>query len=271
LLERVDDELGAQIVLERPADDAAAEAIDDDCEIEPALPSAQVGDVGDPQPVRGRRREVALHEVVGDAHAWHADRRATTAPLDDAADAVLAHQPLHALATDRDVVGSQVAVDARRAVSATACDVQLPDPLEQSSITERSRRRWPRRPGVEAGTADAEDAAERLDWMVGPLRSDEPKDAHRLPLSRAKKAAAFFKISRSSSSTLTCLRNRRSPSRSSLVKPSRTPASISARLHHSRNDSDDTPSSTAISLIGRPLEWTSATASRRNASGYGFV
>jgi hypothetical protein len=62
---------------------------------------------------------------------------------------------------------------------------------------------------------------------------------------------------------------RPSSSRSSLVKPSRTPASISARLHQSRNDSDDAPSSTAISRIGRPLEWTRATCSTRTGFGSG--
>jgi hypothetical protein len=66
LLERVDDELGAHVVLERPADDAAAEAVDDNGEVEPALPGAQVGDVGDPQPVRRRRLEVTLDEILGD-------------------------------------------------------------------------------------------------------------------------------------------------------------------------------------------------------------
>jgi hypothetical protein len=34
LLERVDDELGTEVVLERPANDAAAVAVDDDCEVE---------------------------------------------------------------------------------------------------------------------------------------------------------------------------------------------------------------------------------------------
>ena len=56
LLESVVDELGAEMVLERPADGAATEAVDDGREVEPALPGAQGGDVRDPQPVRGRRR-----------------------------------------------------------------------------------------------------------------------------------------------------------------------------------------------------------------------
>jgi len=47
-VERVDDELVAEVVGHRPADDAAAVAIDDRREIQPALPGADVGDVGGP-------------------------------------------------------------------------------------------------------------------------------------------------------------------------------------------------------------------------------
>ena len=71
------------------------------------------------------------------------------------------------------------------------------------------------RPRRGSRAADTEHPAERLDWMVDPLRSDEPKDTHRLPLSLTKKATAFIKISRSSSSTFTRRRSRRSSSRSS--------------------------------------------------------
>src|SRR5215210_898884 len=271
LLERVDDELSAEMVLERPANDATAVAVDDDREVQPALPAAQVGDVGNPQPVRRRRMEVALDEIVGDTNARDADRRAAPTSFDRAADACLAHQPLDPLPTDGDAVGAQVAVDPGRAVGAAARDMQLAHPLQQRLVSDGARRSWTDQPGVKAGAADAEHATERLDRMVCPLRSDEPKDAHRLPLSLAKKAAAFFKISRSSSSTFTWRRSRRSSSRSSLLSPSRSPASISACLHQIRSDSYETPSSPAISRTARPLETTNATASRRNASGYGFV
>ena len=46
-------------------------------------------------------------------------------------------------------------------------------------------------------------------------------------LSRAKKAAAFLRISRSSRRILFSLRRRRSSSRSSVLRPSRSPASTS--------------------------------------------
>jgi hypothetical protein len=44
---------------------------------------------------------------------------------------------------------------------------------------------------------DAEQPAEERDRVVGLLHRDEPEAAHRVSLSLAKKAAAFFKISSS--------------------------------------------------------------------------
>src|SRR5487761_1658174 len=91
-----------------------------------------------------------LTRSVGDAYARHADRRATAAPRDGAADARLAHQPLDALTADRDAVGSQVAVDPWRPVSAAARDVQLAHSLRQQPVGDRARRRRTDSPRVEA-------------------------------------------------------------------------------------------------------------------------
>src|SRR5260370_33598878 len=102
LLERVDDEFGAEVVLKRPADDATAIAVHDHGEIQPALPGAQGGDVGDPKSVRSRRLEVALDEIGRDTHARNANCRAATSPFDAAADARLPHQPVQPPPTDRD-------------------------------------------------------------------------------------------------------------------------------------------------------------------------
>ncbi len=78
-LERVDDEVGAQLVLQRPADDATRVAVDHDGQVEPALPGAEVADVCDPEPVRRGGPEVAPDEVVGDADAGDADGAAAAA------------------------------------------------------------------------------------------------------------------------------------------------------------------------------------------------
>ena len=63
--DRVQDQLGAQVVVQCPAHDPPAAGVDHHGQVEEALPGAQVGDVGDPQLVRNRRGEVAFDEVVG--------------------------------------------------------------------------------------------------------------------------------------------------------------------------------------------------------------
>ena len=85
----------------------------------------------------------------------------------------------------------------------------------------------------------------------------------------AKKAAAFRWTSFSCLRTRFSLLSRPNSSRSSVVEPYRSPASISVCSTHLLKDSADTPSSRAASEIGLPEEWTSQTASRRNSGGYG--
>lgn len=47
-LQRVDYELSAQVIAHRPADDAAGEAVDDGCEVQPPNACRDVLDVADP-------------------------------------------------------------------------------------------------------------------------------------------------------------------------------------------------------------------------------
>jgi len=62
-LQRVDDQLRAHVLGHRPPDDAAAEAVQHDRQVEPALAGAVPGDVGDVEPVRCVGPEVALDQV----------------------------------------------------------------------------------------------------------------------------------------------------------------------------------------------------------------
>src|SRR5437667_431048 len=95
------------------------------------------------------------------------------------------------------------------AVGAAALAVDACDPLDEPRICESAIRRWPPFPGVKARAGDAEQVAHQRDRVVGLLRRDEPKQAHRVSLSFTKKAAAFFKISRSCSSSSTRRRSSR--------------------------------------------------------------
>src|SRR4051794_35672348 len=62
-LQGVEDEVGADVSGELPADDHPAVRVEHEGEEDQAFPAAQVGDVGDPELVRARRSEVALDEI----------------------------------------------------------------------------------------------------------------------------------------------------------------------------------------------------------------
>jgi len=81
-LERVDDELGAHVVGHAPPDDPPRVGVLDGGEVDPALPGPQVGDVRDPQDVGPVGPKASLDEVVGDADARDADRRAAALSSD---------------------------------------------------------------------------------------------------------------------------------------------------------------------------------------------
>ena len=63
-LQGVDDELGPDVIRDRPADHASTERVGHRGEIHPAFVGAVLGDIGDPQPVRGADIEDPLHEIL---------------------------------------------------------------------------------------------------------------------------------------------------------------------------------------------------------------
>ena len=133
ICEGVDDELGAHVIGHRPADDPAGEDVLDGGEVEPALPGAQVGDVGDPEPVRAPRRRTSRStrssqtrtpgtRIVVRPGAW------ATRPERPA----WRIEPLDALAPDPLAVAEhELGVDARRPIDPAVRCVDLADPLEQ--------------------------------------------------------------------------------------------------------------------------------------------
>ena len=105
-------------------------------EVDEALPAAQVGDVGDPQDVRAAGLKSRSHEVVGDAHARHADGGAAALSLHKARDPGLSHEPLDTLAADPDPVAeAQLGVD-------PPCAVDAPSPVWICLILSVSHASW---------------------------------------------------------------------------------------------------------------------------------
>ena len=103
--ERVQHELGLQVVAHRPADDPAAEDVLDGGEEEEALPGLDVLEVADPEPAGLGPCEVAV-DLVGRRVALRvADGRAHAATSTvGTTQAELPHQPGNAFLADREPV-----------------------------------------------------------------------------------------------------------------------------------------------------------------------
>src|SRR6185369_4253146 len=117
---------------------------------------------------------------------------------------------------------------------------------------------------IEAALGDAEDPAQGADGEGHLLRGDEG-ELH--SLSFAKKVAAAFKMSRSIVSRLFSRRSRASSSRSAVVRApgGPFPASVSARLTHSRSAVSVKSKSTATCVMVRSPTLQSRTASALNS------
>src|SRR5262245_62159861 len=121
-------------------------------------------------------------------------------------DAVVAHQLGNGVDTTGVAPSDQLLVDAGAAVAGLDLGVDGPD-LHQESVVALLLGAWgPLPPGVVAGGADTQCLAEQADRPAVLVPVDE---AVGHVASRAKNAAAFFRMSRSASSRLFWARRRR--------------------------------------------------------------
>ena len=142
--QRVQNERGAHVAGELPADDPAAVGVDDEREEHHAFPASEVGDVGDPEPIRAGGGEVAIDEVRAPARGRIRFGGAPwLAAAFGAADAVGAHQALHGAARDR--LARPVKRDPHPpgSVGVVVGLVDLSDPAEQPLVLDGPRERQP--------------------------------------------------------------------------------------------------------------------------------
>ena len=98
-LDRVDDQLGAQVIGDRPADTAAGEHVDDRGAVNPPLESAVLRDVHDPKPVGCVSGEHPLDVIL----EYRREPATATAPpfaVVNTLQPCNAHQPLDPAVTD---------------------------------------------------------------------------------------------------------------------------------------------------------------------------
>ena len=116
-----------------PPHDPAREQIHDDGQVEPALPRADVGDVGDPGGVWPRGGELSLQEIR-DQHRGLADGPASRPIAMQRAKIGLAHQPRDAMLAAGLARFTQIEEHARSAVDAMARDERCANQAKQSGI-----------------------------------------------------------------------------------------------------------------------------------------
>ena len=127
-----------------------------------------------------------------------------------------AHEPRHPFAPAARAVGRQFRMDPRRSIGAAARLVNLDNLAAQLGVGVRASRRLAAPPRPVPARGDTEHPAQGRDRIGGLLLLDELVPFHGIELvSRAKKAAAFTRISRSSRRIRFSRRSRRSSSRSS--------------------------------------------------------
>ena len=158
----------------RPADDAAAKGVEHDGEVDKARPGRDVGNVGDPQPVRRLRGEVALDQVG----------RLTTIALDRGGDELasahtgktgLRHQPGDTLAANMDPLGRQFGMNPRCAIGAARARMRGADLGHQRRVRPCPPRRLAFRPRVIAAGGDTQQPAHGGDRVVRLVIAHEPE------------------------------------------------------------------------------------------------
>ena len=261
--QRVHHQLGAQMSGHRPAHDFAAPGVQHHGEIEEPVGSGHEGDIGNPQLVRRRCREVAIHQVRRRPGVRVASRGChATAATAGANQPGCTHQPRNALAAMLLPSGPQLGMHTRGAIGLARARVNGPHPLQQRGVGNRVRRRRALPPGVEPGFGHAEHACHGRDREAGLVRAHEFEDPDGIaPVSRANQAAARERISRSSRSCLFSRRSRANSSRSAAASPSpfssRRPSLRSACATHWQIDCAVGSNSRASSVGSRPARTNS--------------
>jgi hypothetical protein len=209
-----EDELGLQRRAHRPPDDTARGEVEDHGEIDPPLGGPTGCDIRRPNAIRPRDLTLPGYPISHDVRGVTTVRGHAKSPPPVRVQPPEVHQSAHAALADANPLRAQRAMQPRTAVCLATLGVDHPEARREVTIGLRARRWRAIPPGVESAGADVERPTERADRVVGLLRSDERK-AHSLYL--AKKAVAFFRMSRSWRNCVTSRRNRRNSVRSSSV------------------------------------------------------
>src|SRR5215469_14151687 len=243
-----------------PADHSAREQIQYNRQVQPTLQGPQIGNIADPAGIGGGHSKASRQQITLDCHSVSGVGGTTEAPTFPCAQTGRPHQTRYALARGALAALAQLRMYSRTAIAAAALCMDRGYLERQGLILKRAWRRRPLAPGIVSRARDLQHPAHQRHRITGLLRCDK-SESHSLSL--AKKAVAFFRISRSSRSRRFSRLSSTSSSRSLRFRtPSGPrPASTSACSTHRLSAVSPMPSSSAICPMLLPLRWISRTVS----------
>jgi hypothetical protein len=149
--QRVGDQFGAHVLGNGPSNNKPGIGVHHRRAVHLAFQRRVLGDIGDPQHVRGVDGELAVDQVGAGLGVRVPDRAAVASAPVEALDPSLAHQPSDPLEVHRQAQPEgRFGVDARRAVGAARLFVDPADLFQQQLVLLTSRRVEPSQPLVVA-------------------------------------------------------------------------------------------------------------------------
>src|SRR5690606_29864847 len=168
------------------------------CEVQPALVGVLLRHIGHPQLIGPLCSKRPLYEVWSGRTSRVSVRDPFRAPAADAFDAKLSHEASHAFLSASNVVDvPQLRMNARRTVGASAQSVDTHDVFFEHLVLLVAPRGYSLPPRIATTGGDTQQTTHDGDGVTGLLTLHKPKHSYRVrSVSLAKKAAAFFRISR---------------------------------------------------------------------------
>src|SRR5215469_3691571 len=264
-LQSIDHQPAGDPLAHRPADDLPRIQVFHRRQVQPTLPGRDVGDVRYPDLVDRYRLELPVQDVVGHRQIMVGVGRTAELPFRLGGDTVLTHELGHGVDAATLAACSQFHMDARAAVALFHLLVDGLDLLGQSLAALLLGTGGAIAPGVVAAAGHLQHLAHQPHRPLTAVRVDE---AVLHSDSLAKKAVAFFKMSRSIWRRLFSARRRRSSSSRAgrLPLPGKAWSPWSSRsFFHLRSRLSAIPRLAAASAKLRPCSVTSLTASTLNS------
>jgi hypothetical protein len=178
LLQGIENEAGVSRAADPPADNAASIGVDHERHIDEARPGGDICEVRDPEHVRTRRLELAVHPVERAWRGFVADRRPHAPSADDALKTHRLHQPSHGAACHVLPLPHQLTPDLANAIDLEVLIEHAPDLHAEHCIPLDARRRRvraapPRVVSVIGGRGDLQLTTDRLDPVSPTMIVDE--------------------------------------------------------------------------------------------------